>query len=1110
MKRIHKFSLFLAIALLSTVLAIGVFAQAQWVSIDDIIVNGGYSTEVGVGQTLTIDMLISTGPISGSTNAVIGIDVYNNSGYVTSFTNQTDTLTPLLSNYSFNFEKTISLATGDYTASVFVLYDKNGTNETVYSNTSFRVVSLTPASLGVAHGDAAFNETVTFLQGIQNNGNESANATVKVWIWYDFNDNGEYDTGDSKYATEPPTKDEILGSTSRDIPVLWATPTELGDCKYTNASIRSIWSNWAYGSTASYSWTGFYLTNFNITYVEVDTFCEDYCHSGLTQTEIAPGGVITGSVELLNRGANATTVHEVTAWVEDQDGTKWLTLGATDTSLNRGGSPQYYKDNILPGHNSICANLTNTTIAHQGSLSFSFQGVLRADLPTSNTYKVVYAIDYGVPKGDILGQPYNILQPYNFKLVSAKVLDIETPSEVTYNTVLNINTIVNNTGVTSINDLSVYVDIYNSSGDKTKNFTGAFSGTSAGSTINSSSPWNIPGTGINLGNYYINATATFGNGGTSSLSVPFEIVYLATLYNDTIADSIAPYETKIISIFVQNQGPTNATMKSISARINAASQVPLGTTLSNIEVANNTVYPFNFSYYFNPTGLVNGSFEIEVDEEFGEMSSSYSPANITLLPVGIKSFSAPSQGNNETSFISTLVLRNIADSPVSVGLNLSSNLSSEINATNVILAANSTTTINYNVSLAQTGTHNITIAANYSGLPAPLTRDAIMNISNQKPDLTISSSGISFSPSSPTSGQNVTITATVRNAGLASVSAFTVEFRINGTSHENKTASVSANSSDAVQFVWTAITGTYDVIIVLDPLNVITGEVSETNNNATTSITVSSPAAPSGGGGGGGGFVPTPTEPTYLKSSVDLSGRGIADMIYSTGDALAPTKYIVHPYFAPLAGVLASSGEAVMSPETSSILFETYEDSRSGNIIKEKPELLEAGIYGLAAYYAIAAGDIDTIVISRGDLAADSLAASTFTNLIGAKMLLVKPDKVPYPTLQALKELRPAKVYIIGGEDAISPEVEKTLGKYAFTVERIGGKDRYETSLDLARKVQERSETTIVVVTDGKNPVLYAASLAVRFNSPLVYVDEYSPAEADEFLKNFKVKARLY
>jgi putative cell wall-binding protein len=152
------------------------------------------------------------------------------------------------------------------------------------------------------------------------------------------------------------------------------------------------------------------------------------------------------------------------------------------------------------------------------------------------------------------------------------------------------------------------------------------------------------------------------------------------------------------------------------------------------------------------------------------------------------------------------------------------------------------------------------------------------------------------------------------------------------------------------------------------------------------------------------------------------------------------------------------------------------------------------------------------IVIVRGDLEADSIAASTFANLIGAKMLLVKPDEVPYPTLDVLDKYRPNTVYIIGGEEAVSPEVASTIGKYAYKVERISGDTRYETSLEIARRIMEMSGPRVVVVTDGKEPVTYAASLAVKLNAPLVFMDENSPEEVFKFIgeNDFKVVAKLY
>jgi hypothetical protein len=70
-------------------------------------------------------------------------------------------------------------------------------------------------------------------------------------------------------------------------------------------------------------------------------------------------------------------------------------------------------------------------------------------------------------------------------------------------------------------------------------------------------------------------------------------------------------------------------------------------------------------------------------------------------------------------------------------------------------------------------------------------------------------------------------------------------------------------------------------------------------------------------------------------------------------------------------------------------------------------------------------------------------------------ILLTEPDRLPAPTIQALRELAVRDVTIVGGVEAISRRVAAGLEGGQRVVERVGGRTRYETSLALARRTAE-------------------------------------------------------
>ena len=194
------------------------------------------------------------------------------------------------------------------------------------------------------------------------------------------------------------------------------------------------------------------------------------------------------------------------------------------------------------------------------------------------------------------------------------------------------------------------------------------------------------------------------------------------------------------------------------------------------------------------------------------------------------------------------------------------------------------------------------------------------------------------------------------------------------------------------------------------------------------------------------------------------------------------------------------------------MLFDANKAAKEGLIITKEPTLLGGDQYDIAAKFALdEPKEGGTVIVVRGDLEYDSITASSFANAIDADILLVEPNKIPYATLNALDKLKPDNIFIVGGLAAVSSEVEESLNVYCLACARISGENRYETSLNVAKKVQKLTNSDTVIITDGNAPVTYAASLAVKFNAPIVYLDESAPNAVNEFLEetNFVVETKL-
>ncbi|WML36114.1 Ig-like domain-containing protein [Clostridium sp. OS1-26] len=112
----------------------------------------------------------------------------------------------------------------------------------------------------------------------------------------------------------------------------------------------------------------------------------------------------------------------------------------------------------------------------------------------------------------------------------------------------------------------------------------------------------------------------------------------------------------------------------------------------------------------------------------------------------------------------------------------------------------------------------------------------------------------------------------------------------------------------------------------------------------------------------------------------------------------------------------------------------------------------KAGWNGTSEYAVLASG---------GDFP-DGLSAATLAKKYNAPILLTSRDSIPGGVLSELARLRVNHVLITGGIGVISQEVENQLIKMGMTTERFGGKDRFETSVKIAKKLGNTSGEIII------------------------------------------------
>lgn len=123
----------------------------------------------------------------------------------------------------------------------------------------------------------------------------------------------------------------------------------------------------------------------------------------------------------------------------------------------------------------------------------------------------------------------------------------------------------------------------------------------------------------------------------------------------------------------------------------------------------------------------------------------------------------------------------------------------------------------------------------------------------------------------------------------------------------------------------------------------------------------------------------------------------------------------------------------------------------------------------------------------------DAVAVGGVAATHGHAILLTYRDSLPEATLRALRTQLTPRVTIVGGTSAVSTAVEQRLRDEGFTVDRLAGATRYETSRLVAEEAlagQPASEGWDVRLVTGANwPDALAAAPSPGFPALLLLVD---------------------
>ena len=122
-----------------------------------------------------------------------------------------------------------------------------------------------------------------------------------------------------------------------------------------------------------------------------------------------------------------------------------------------------------------------------------------------------------------------------------------------------------------------------------------------------------------------------------------------------------------------------------------------------------------------------------------------------------------------------------------------------------------------------------------------------------------------------------------------------------------------------------------------------------------------------------------------------------------------------------------------------------------------------------------------TGVVASGQVFPDALSVGTFASRDGYPILLVKKDMVPDQVERAIKDLEIRKTYIAGGTNTIS---KMTEAKLPSVVERMAGRDRYETSVAIAKSKFKDSRDAFIASGEEFADALVISPVSGKYNRP--------------------------
>lgn len=150
------------------------------------------------------------------------------------------------------------------------------------------------------------------------------------------------------------------------------------------------------------------------------------------------------------------------------------------------------------------------------------------------------------------------------------------------------------------------------------------------------------------------------------------------------------------------------------------------------------------------------------------------------------------------------------------------------------------------------------------------------------------------------------------------------------------------------------------------------------------------------------------------------------------------------------------------------------------------------------------------VILVNGYNSIDALTAGSLAAKLNIPVLLTENGQLNKTTKKAIKDWGIEKVTIIGGQTQVSETIKETLQNEGIKVDRIAGRTRVDTALEVAKAVNETPDTVIFANKTAYPDALIAPYISKAKDAPIMLIDrDEASVSVKQYLRDNKVKESI-